>query len=195
MIRTFVFSASCLIAAGALALAQDADPSDFSNVDAALEALTRSADDTQDEAPPPAADGETVETLGDEAVPEGEEAEEEEVTPLIENSWIQSGEAVLRGLDKITGRSTDFTVAVGEPKVFGALEIDLSTCFARPPEQAPENAAFLTVSSVTPMEVEAGLEDQGPLFSGWMFASSPGLNALEHSVYDVWVISCGGAAE
>ena len=174
MIRTLAFSLMALAVAGTLALAQDAGQNDFSDVDAALEALTQSAAGAADTN---AVDGET---------------EAQEVTPLIENTWIQNDEATLRGLDKITGRSTDFTVTVGEPKVFGSLEITLATCFARPPEQAPENSAFLTVSSVKPMEAEAaGASEDAPLFSGWMFASSPGLNALEHSVYDVWVIACG----
>ena len=180
MIRTLVFSFLALAVAGALALAQGSGQNDFSDVDAALEALTRSATDTADT---------NEETRG-----QVDEMEEEEVTPLIENTWIQSEEATLRGLDKITGRSTDFTVKVGEPKVFGSLEITLATCFARPPEQAPENSAFLTVSSVKPMEAEAaGASEDAPLFSGWMFASSPGLNALEHPVYDVWVIGCESA--
>jgi len=180
MIRTLVFSFLALAVAGALALAQGSGQNDFSDVDAALEALTRSATDTAD--------------TNEEPRGQVDEKMEEEVTPLIENTWIQSEEATLRGLDKITGRSTDFTVKVGEPQVFGSLEITLATCFARPPEQAPENSAFLTVSSVKPMEAEAaGTSEDAPLFSGWMFASSPGLNALEHPVYDVWVIGCESA--
>ena len=187
MIRTVSFALGAF-AIAALALAQDSDPSDFSDVDAALAALTAQADDTDV--------AEETDTSADEGA-DGEDSAseddslEEEVTPLIENTWIQSGEAVLRGLDKITGRSTDFSVRVGEPQVFGSLEITLATCFARPPEQAPENAAFLSVASQVPMETQAGIEDDPQLFSGWMFASSPGLNALEHPVYDVWVISCG----
>ena len=67
---------------------------------------------------------------------------------------------------------------------FGTLEIVVRSCHKRPPEEPPESAAFLEVTDIKPNE------DPAPLFSGWMFASSPALSALEHPVYDVWVIDC-----
>ncbi|MEL7540218.1 MAG: DUF2155 domain-containing protein, partial [Pseudomonadota bacterium] len=108
-------------------------------------------------------------------------------------------------LDKITGRSTDFEMLIGEPKVYGSLRIDLQTCFQTPPEEPPESAAFLKVTTanitqvqtmaeprdLTEEELSAVADEEPELrFSGWMFASSPGLNALEHPVYDIWVIAC-----
>lgn len=117
-------------------------------------------------------------------------------------TMVQKGEAQLRALDKITGRSTDIVVKVGEPVVYGSLRVELRSCFQAPPEEIPESAAFLRIASTQPVAVEtmeaavsasevSTDSGQNPiLFSGWMYASSPGLNALEHPVYDVWVIRC-----
>ncbi|MEO0981191.1 MAG: DUF2155 domain-containing protein [Pseudomonadota bacterium] len=110
--------------------------------------------------------------------------------------------ATLRALDKITGRSTDIEVAVGEPIVYGSLNVELQACFQKPPEVTPESAAFLKILSTQPVQVESMedavdasevdtvADDNPTLFNGWMFASSPGLSALEHPVYDIWVINC-----
>jgi len=91
---------------------------------------------------------------------------------------------VLRGLDKITARITTFDAPIGQPVRFGVLEIVARDCSRRPPEEPPETAAFLEVAELKPGQQPA------PLFTGWMFASSPALSALEHAVYDVWVIDC-----
>jgi hypothetical protein len=113
----------------------------------------------------------------------------------------------LRALDKITGNSTDITAKVGETVKFGRLSVSVKACFQAPPEDTPESAAFLEIHAlqaeskrITAAE-KAGKEQRGPkvgpdglLFSGWMFASSPGLSALEHPTYDVWVISCSASA-
>ena len=111
---------------------------------------------------------------------------------------------VLRALDKITGNSTDLESKIGQTIKFGRLEVTVRACFQAPPEDTPESAAFVEVNSTTPEErarlpggQEASSTDAQPdqstagrIFSGWMFASSPGLNALDHPTYDVWVISC-----
>ncbi len=96
--------------------------------------------------------------------------------------------AVLQGLDKVTARVSTFEAPIGRPVSFGTLEITVKTCRKRPPEEPPESAAFLDISEQRPGE--APIER----FSGWMFASSPGLNGLEHPVYDVWVLDCRAAA-
>jgi hypothetical protein len=111
------------------------------------------------------------------------------------------GAATLRALDKVNGASRDLTVKVGSTTSFGRLSITVRACWQAPPEDAPESAAFVEVvskpgarsglsGSVTrqPADVKSDR-----LFSGWMFASSPGLNALEHPTYDVWVISCSAS--
>ncbi|MEM8616560.1 MAG: DUF2155 domain-containing protein [Pseudomonadota bacterium] len=120
-------------------------------------------------------------------------------------TFTQYDTVTLRALDKITARSTDFEMQVGTPMVYGSLRIDVDVCFQRPPEEPPESAAFLRITSATSRAVEsmavprsitaeerAATETEAPdvRFSGWMFASSPGLNALEHPVYDIWVIAC-----
>ncbi|WP_035690708.1 DUF2155 domain-containing protein [Azospirillum halopraeferens] len=94
--------------------------------------------------------------------------------------------ARLQGLDKITARTTTFDIAVGETKLFGGLRVTLRACKENPPIEPPESAAFLEVEEARPGE-EAEL-----VFSGWMFASSPALSAMESPVYDVWVLSCTG---
>lgn len=91
----------------------------------------------------------------------------------------------LRGLDKITARITTFDAPLNEEVSFGTLRILAHTCRKRPPEEPPEVAVFLDIEEERP-----GEEGRQPLFSGWMFASSPALSALEHPVYDVWVIDC-----
>jgi hypothetical protein len=92
--------------------------------------------------------------------------------------------AVLRGLNKITARVTTMVVPVGETVNFGTLRIKCDVCQKHPPEESPESAAFLEI-----VEERSG---QAPekVFSGWMFASSPGLSSLQHPIYDVWVLDC-----
>jgi hypothetical protein len=97
---------------------------------------------------------------------------------------IQMEEAVLQGLDKITARISTIEVAVGETVTFGSLQITLRACDKRPPEETPESAAFLQVVEQKPGEQPV------TRFSGWMFASSPALSAMEHPVYDLWVLDC-----
>ncbi len=97
---------------------------------------------------------------------------------------IQMEEAVLQGLDKITARISTIEVAVGETVSFGSLQITVQACDKRPPEETPESAAFLQVVEQKPGEQPV------TRFSGWMFASSPALSAMEHPVYDLWVLDC-----
>lgn len=107
---------------------------------------------------------------------------------------------VLRTLDKITGNAKDVTADVGDTVKFGPLKVTVRACFQAPPEDTPESAAFLEITTSAPPArglsgvSDTGREQQGEtsVFSGWMYASSPGLNALEYPTYDVWVISCAG---
>lgn len=99
-----------------------------------------------------------------------------------------AGIVVLRALDKITARVTTIEVPVGQTVEFGSLQITARYCDKRPPEQTPESAAFVEV-------VEAKPDEEPQLaFSGWMFASSPALSAMDHPVYDLWVIDCTNAS-
>ena len=91
---------------------------------------------------------------------------------------------VLQGLDKVTARISTVEAPIDRAVRFGTLEITARHCRKRPPEEPPEITAFLEIRDLK--------RDQPAvvLFIGWMFASSPALSALEHPVYDVWVIDC-----
>ena len=106
--------------------------------------------------------------------------------PAFADSWIEADSAKLQTLDKITARISALDVARNNPERFGTLEILVHRCAYRPPEEPPEDAAYLTVRdvghdpSVAPKLV----------FTGWMFSSSPAISGLEHAVYDVTLIAC-----
>ncbi|WP_307833613.1 DUF2155 domain-containing protein [Azospirillum brasilense] len=104
----------------------------------------------------------------------------------VPEEMVSRPAAKLQGLDKITARTSTFTIAVGETKALGSLRITLRACKENPPIETPETAAFLEV-----IENKPG-EQAEPVFSGWMFSSSPALSAMEHPIYDVWVLSCEG---
>ena len=91
---------------------------------------------------------------------------------------------VLRALDKITARITEIELPLETETNFGTLVINAKYCRTRPPIETPETFAYLEIDNVK----RGG--DRDRVFEGWMVASSPALNALEHAVYDVWVIDC-----
>lgn len=95
---------------------------------------------------------------------------------------------MLRGLDKITGRPTDIAAPIGREVHFATLTITARFCYSTPASETPETSAFLQIEDHRP--------DQGAkrVFSGWMYASSPGLHGMEHPLYDVWVINCSNGA-
>jgi len=92
--------------------------------------------------------------------------------------------ALLQGLDKITARVSKFEAPVGAPVQFGTLAIRVRDCEKSPPEDTPESAAFVEIDETRTAEIRTRV------FSGWMFASSPALSALEHPVYDVILLDC-----
>jgi hypothetical protein len=93
--------------------------------------------------------------------------------------------ATFAGLDKITGRITRFDVYIDETVLFGALELTPRACYDRPSSDTLQRtSAFLEVDQ---RSLEGGAER---IFTGWMFADSPALNAVDHAVYDVWLIEC-----
>lgn len=96
--------------------------------------------------------------------------------------------AVLQGLDKTTARISTFEAPVDQAVRFGSLEVMARRCHKTPPEEPPESAAFLEIVDQRPDT------DAVTVFTGWMFASSPALSAMEHPVYDVWVIDCKDAS-
>jgi hypothetical protein len=100
---------------------------------------------------------------------------------------IANPQAVFAGLDKITGRIIKFDVAVNETVQFGALQVTPRACYTRPPTETPNTDGFVEVDEVT-LQGETRR-----IFTGWMFAASPGLHAVEHPIYDVWLTDCKGA--
>ena len=90
----------------------------------------------------------------------------------------------LKALDKITGKAIVIMAPLNTPVHFATLTITARTCYSTPPSETPETSAFLQISDHRPDQPERRA------FSGWMYASSPGLNSLQHPLYDVWVINC-----
>ena len=94
---------------------------------------------------------------------------------------------MLQALDKVVARTSELEAPVDRAVRFGTLRIVVRACHAAPPEEPPENAAFLEIDEVD----HAGHAER--LYTGWMFSSTPGLAALEHPVYDISVLACAEA--
>jgi len=101
-----------------------------------------------------------------------------------ESQRIENRKAVFAALDKVTARISKLEAKLGETVQFGALKITPRACYSRPPTEPPKTSAFVEIDEV--------LLDgkQKRVFTGWMFAESPGLHALEHPVFDVWLTDC-----
>nr|WP_234189321.1 DUF2155 domain-containing protein [Shinella sp. NM-101] len=97
---------------------------------------------------------------------------------------IENPVAVFSGIDKITGRITSFDVYIGETVQFGALQVTPKVCYSRDDTEAQSITSFVEVDEIT---LDRKIRR---IFTGWMFADSPGLNAVEHPVYDVWLTEC-----
>jgi hypothetical protein len=108
----------------------------------------------------------------------------DEVIPEPPAQKIENKGALFSGLDKITGRIITFDAAIGETVQFGALQVTPRVCYTRPPTDTPNTDAFIEVDEVT-------LQGQVKrIFTGWVFAASPGLHGVEHPIYDVWLTDC-----
>jgi hypothetical protein len=142
--------------------------------------------------PPPPAGPDTAPPIESVPLPPVESSPDEPVTPPppeIVPAPPSSAPpvavgVVLGGLDKVAARTAKFEVNLKQQVFYNTLIITAQACKTRPPEEPPESAAFLEIQE----RKSDGTTQK--IFSGWMFASSPALNALEHPVYDVWVISC-----
>lgn len=97
---------------------------------------------------------------------------------------ISNPVAEFTGLDKITGQIRTFDVLIDETVQFGALQLTPRVCYSRPPTEAPQTTVFVEVDEVT---LDRKIQK---IFTGWMFADSPGLNAVDHAIYDVWLTDC-----
>lgn len=119
--------------------------------------------------------------------PEGVEYNDQYVEEVIEverpeSRSIARDVALLRGLDKISGRVNDIRVAVGEAAIYERLTIQVEQCRTPPEDEADDAFAYLRIRDAK--------ADDREVFAGWMFASSPALSAMDHQRYDVWVLSC-----
>ena len=92
--------------------------------------------------------------------------------------------AVFAGLDKITGVTTAFEIPIGQERRFGGVIVKPDVCYTRPPTEEPKTTSFVQIDQVETDNTRKSV------FSGWMFAESPGLNAMEHATYDVWLTGC-----
>jgi hypothetical protein len=97
---------------------------------------------------------------------------------------IENGVAIFAALDKVTARTSKFEVPLNQTVKFGALKVTPRVCYSRPPTEQPKTTSFVEVD-----EIELDGKEKR-IFSGWMFAESPGLNAVEHPVFDVWLTDC-----
>ena len=110
----------------------------------------------------------------------------DEVVTEPPSTKVTNKKATFSGLDKITGRIINFDEDIGETVQFGALRVKTSVCYTRPSTEAANTDAFVEVDEITLQgEVKR-------IFSGWMYAASPGLHGVEHPVYDIWLTDCKG---
>lgn len=119
---------------------------------------------------------------------------------------IRHPTAIFAGLDKTTGRIINFDVAIDETVQFGALQVTPRVCNTRPQTETPQTTSFVEVDELVlkperrsdpkaeAAKVDAKQETKR-VFSGWMYAASPGLHGVEHPVYDVWLVDCKGGKE
>lgn len=96
---------------------------------------------------------------------------------------IEGERAVLRGVDKVTGHTATSEIVVGRPTQFNNMRITVERCLKKPPEETPENAAFIIVEEEKDKAYQV-------VFKGWMFSSNPALSAMEHPIFDIWLLSC-----
>lgn len=116
------------------------------------------------------------------------DTDEDGVVVQLPAQKIANAFATFAGLDKITGRITSFDVAIGETAQFGALQVTPRVCYTRPANETQNTTSFAEVNEMT-LKGEAKR-----IFTGWMFAASPGLHGVEHPIYDVWLIGCKASA-
>lgn len=108
-------------------------------------------------------------------------------TAMAQN--LKGNAVVLRTLDKVTATTQDYTVKIGDELEYGSLTVAVKHCEKKPPEDVPETYAFLQIDDLKRDGKGQDGESQR-VFSGWMLASNPAISALDHSVYDIWVIDC-----
>ena len=107
--------------------------------------------------------------------------------PALAQRWDPQRVAELQALDKVNARVSTLRVPVGQPAIFGSLTLTVRACHARPADEVPDAAAWLEIADSRPPANGAAV------FRGWMFANAPGVNMLQHPVYDIRVLECRGS--
>jgi hypothetical protein len=129
-----------------------------------------------------------IQPLPEKVSPKAKAAEKKPVEPL---KRVRSGSAIIQALDKVTAETLRFEVPVGGSVRYKSLVFTVRACeSAAPDETAPESAAYVLVDSSPKPQPGRPTPPTRQVFRGWMFGSSPGLNPLQHPVYDAWLIAC-----
>ncbi|ENN92211.1 DUF2155 domain-containing protein [Bartonella bovis] len=102
----------------------------------------------------------------------------------VQAERVSNAVAVFAGLDKITGRTIRFEVSIGQVYQYGALQVMPRVCYTSPEGEPTRTNGFVEVDEITLNK------ETRRIFTGWMFADSPGLNAVEHPIYDIWLKDC-----
>jgi hypothetical protein len=105
-------------------------------------------------------------------------------SPAAAQGWVGQRVAELQALDKVTARVITLRALINQPERFGSLTITVRACNARPPDEVPDAAAWLEIRDSRPPA------NGEPVFRGWMFANAPGVNMLQHPVYDIRLMEC-----
>lgn len=116
--------------------------------------------------------------------PNQKQPAQNQLAPESKVERVANPVAEFSGIDKITGRIINFDVYINETVQFGALQVTPRVCYSRPGAEAPKTDSFVEVDEIT---LDRKIRR---IFTGWMFAESPGINAVEHAVYDVWLKDC-----
>jgi hypothetical protein len=104
--------------------------------------------------------------------------------PALAQGWVPQRVAELQALDKVTARVSTLRVPLDQPARFGTLTVTVRSCQARPPDEVPDASAFLEISD------SRAPANGAVVFRGWMFANAPGVNMLQHPVYDIRLMEC-----
>ncbi|ODT30286.1 MAG: hypothetical protein ABS54_02950, partial [Hyphomicrobium sp. SCN 65-11] len=108
--------------------------------------------------------------------------------PALAQEWVPMRSARLQALDKVTARISPLNAGLNTSETFGALKVVARACYSRGPTEPPKTSAFVEIDEVM---LDGSTRR---IFTGWMFAESPGLNALEHPVFDLWLTECANPA-
>ncbi len=134
-------------------------------------------------------------TAGDNAATANAAPEAEAKTPVEPPKVLRSPVAILQALDKVTAETMRFSAPVGREVRYKSLVFIVKACETRDIDSAqPQASAYVVITSAPQLAPGGGAPPIKQVFRGWMFAQAPGLNALEHPIYDAWLIACSASA-